>query len=340
MSGDVDAIIPAYKASDTIARALASVAAQTLKPKRAIVVVDGSDDGTQEAAEACRKNMNGIGLIVIRQENKGAGAARNRAIEEATATYIAFLDADDEWLPEKLAQTMPHFTTADMVLVSHNVIVDDQGSETRVECFARFRDSGKHFSGLYRRGYISTSTAVARRSAVLAVGGFDTALANAQDFDLWLALTRSGAGFEVFDGWLTRNHLTEGSITSHTDRRLKCCITIAERYGRSGVSPVDLWFRLAAVHGEALSAHLARGHTIKAVMVCLRLPVFLIISTLKVLLSAPQTEQQAPMDQIKPAKQPREIIAPMLWLWIAVVCVAYSWQFIGLINPLLKILGI
>lgn len=277
---DVDVIIPAYNACDTIARALNSVAAQTLKPERVIVVVDGTDDGTLEIAESCRASLDNIELLTIWQENQGAGAARNLGIELAESTYVAFLDADDEWLPEKLAETMPRIIGTDNVLISHNVIVNDRDVETRIDCYRHFAESGGSFSGLYRRGYISTSTAVAKRDAVLAVGGFDTKLQNAQDFDLWLALTRDDLAFEVFNQWLTRNYVMPDSIMTNTDRRLDCCINIAERHAGSSIA--DLWFRITAVHYEALMAYSNKRQYQRGLLVLFRLPFLLFISTLKV----------------------------------------------------------
>lgn len=274
-------IIPAFRARDTITRALASVAAQTRKPNRAIVVVDGSNDGTLEMAESSRSKMGTIDLHLFWQENQGAGAARNRALKEATATYVAFLDADDEWMPEKLARTMPRIENSENALVSHNILVDNEGNETRIDCFRRFMTPPIGFSGLYRRGYIATSSVVARRDAVVAAGGFDTSLKNAQDFDLWLAMTRDGSKFEVFDEWLTRNHITQGSVTTYTDRRLKCGIQVAERYGRSSWS--DFWFRLVAIHYEAFSAHLSNKRYARATLVCLRFPFSLFVSTYRVM---------------------------------------------------------
>lgn len=336
---DVDVIIPAYKARETIARALAGVASQTLKPKRAIVVVDGSDDGTLEAAEAYRGRMNGVELRVIWQENQGAGAARNRAIEEATATYVAFLDADDEWQPEKLAQTLPHFTGADVVLVSHNVTVCDENRETRVDCFRHFIGSGGTFSSLYRRGYISTSTTVARRDAVLAAGGFDASLPNAQDFDLWLALTRAGETFRVFDGWLTRNHVTPDSIMSNTDRRLACCIAIADRYA-SETSLSDLYFRLTAIHWEAMNAHISQGRFFKAAIAGLRLPISLGISILKVLFDGDSQRRISVPEQMSENNKQNPRVTMALWLWIVVMTVAYNWQFLGYFDAIRSALGI
>ncbi len=77
---DVSVVIPAYNAQDTIERALRSVARQSLKPQEVIVVDDGSTDSTFEAAQEFVSQMDGISLIVIKQENKGPGAARNKAL--------------------------------------------------------------------------------------------------------------------------------------------------------------------------------------------------------------------------------------------------------------------
>jgi glycosyltransferase involved in cell wall biosynthesis len=121
-SADVSVIIPAYRASRSIKRALTSIAAQSIKPREVIVVDDGSDDGTYEEARTAGSEMGElkIDLIVIRQPHAGAGAARNRAIAQAVGRYVAFLDADDEWLPTKLERSLPYFDDPGVVLVAHN----------------------------------------------------------------------------------------------------------------------------------------------------------------------------------------------------------------------------
>ena len=215
-SADVSVIIPAYRAAATIGRALASVAAQTMRPKEAIVVDDGSDDGTAEAAQAAASIMAGIPLKVLTQPHGGAGAARNRALCEASGTYVAFLDADDEWLSEKLRRSMEHLEGTDNILVAHDGwFVGDDG-ETLIACAQRFREERDPFVTLYRKGYIATCSVVARRDAVLAEG-FDESLPNAQDFELWLAMLREpGTRFLVFDDPLVRYHPSKSGITSHT----------------------------------------------------------------------------------------------------------------------------
>ena len=116
----ISVIIPAYEAALTIERALTSVISQTLKPTQIIVVDDGSKDSTLKIAETFRKHIRNIELKILSQKNLGAGSARNRAIKAATGDWLAFLDADDEWLPEKLAISMDSILKHNLVLVSHN----------------------------------------------------------------------------------------------------------------------------------------------------------------------------------------------------------------------------
>ena len=285
-AADVSVIIPAYRARATIGRALESIAAQTLKPCEAIVVDDGSDDGTYEAATAQASALDGINAKVLRQEHRGAGAARNRALMEAACRYVAFLDADDEWLPDKLERSMERLAGTDYVLVAHDYLrLDPDGTEAVVECSKRFSAGGDAYVSLYERGYMPTCTVVALRSEVQAAGGFDTTLASGQDFELWLAMLKEpGTRFLVFGDALARYHIQRDGITSRTGQRLECCLRIAGRYApelrsRPGSSLASLWFRIAAVHGEAISAHLARGHLGLAVLAMVRLPVSLLALT-------------------------------------------------------------
>src|SRR3954464_12045254 len=98
----VSVVIPAYNAQEFLGRAILSALVQTVPPHEIIVVDDGSTDGTREIAESF-----GPPVRLICQHQDGASAARNRAIRAATAPLIAFLDADDEWLPKKLEQQLP-----------------------------------------------------------------------------------------------------------------------------------------------------------------------------------------------------------------------------------------
>lgn len=289
---DVSVIVAAYEAAGTIGRTLRSIAGQTLKPREVVVVDDGSTDGTFEAAEAEAPNMKGIELRVFKtEENQGAGAARNRAIAESREPTLAFLDADDEWLPEKLERSLHFLEGSDYVLVAHDYWTGEGADAPRTHCSRRFRESGDPFVTLYRKGYIPSCSVVAKRDAVITAGGFDPGLRNAQDFDLWLAmLRRPEARFDVFGEPLLRYHPTPGGIMSHTERRLQCGMTIARRYypdlkSRPGSALMSLWFRVAALHLEAARAFGARGDIGRLLWTFGRLPFSLLLMTFQCHLS-------------------------------------------------------
>jgi len=109
----IDIIIPLYNKTDTVERTIHSIQSQTLSDWSIIVVDDGStDDGPDKV-----KRIQDDRITVICQENAGPGAARNRGIREATADYIAFLDADDQWYPWYLENAMKAFQGEDIAMV-------------------------------------------------------------------------------------------------------------------------------------------------------------------------------------------------------------------------------
>ena len=348
-SAPVTVIIPAYCARATIGRALASVAEQTVRPRQVVVVDDGSDDGTAAAAEASADDLGDIGLDVLRQSRAGAGAARNRALLAAREPIVAFLDADDEWLPTHLERSLFHLESDDYVLVAHDGWQIEDGGESLIDGARRFAEGDDAFVSLYRRGYIDTCTVVARRDAIIAVGGFDPALPNAQDFDMWLALLRQpGARFTVFDEPLSRYYVTGRGIMSHTRRRLVCCLRIAARYAgdleaRPGSALSSLWFRIIAVHHEAVTAHRGRGEWRSALATILRLPFSLAALTIGYLVARPparhETLEEASRVRDCGSVAGEEPAIVLSWLWVFGVFAAYLWQFRDLVDPLLALLG-
>ena len=259
-----------------------------------MVVDDGSTDGTAEAAKAEAPRMNGIRLRVFRtDDNRGAGAARNRAIDLSTEPWLAFLDADDEWLAEKLERTMGHLKGTDRVLVAHDYCTGEGETALHYECERRFHESSDPFVGLYRKGYIPSCSVVARRDAVVSAGGFDPELLNAQDFDLWLAMLKQpGTPFLVFGEPLLRYHITPGGIMSHTERRLRCGVAIAVRFypdlrARPGSALASLWFRVTALHLEALRVYGAQGNIVMLLLTLGLWPFRLATATISCLMSPP-----------------------------------------------------
>lgn len=177
---DATVVIPVRNRRDALQRAVRSVLAQTVVPREIIVVDDASTDGTAEVAR-------GLPVRLLHQTSAlGSGAARNRGIAEASTEYVAFLDSDDEWFPEHLESTTAHlaghvFTTAPMI-DSFNRIRGNVGRVAR---------SVTQRSLFFPENLVCTSTVVARRDVLEAVGGFDD-LPRAQDLDLWIRLLDKG----------------------------------------------------------------------------------------------------------------------------------------------------
>lgn len=275
---DVSVIVPAWRAAATIGRALASVAAQTVAPREVIVADDGSDDGTAAAAERAAQKFAASRFVPLRLPHRGAGAARNAALRSASGALVAFLDADDEWLPAKIERSLAHIGENDVALVSHDYALAAEGREIPGNCARHFLAARDPARALFVRNFIATSTVVARRDAVMAAGGFDPGLPSGQDYDLWLAmLLAPRVRFRVFPETLARCHVTPGSITSRTWERLRCAMAILERYAphlrsRAAAPLGAALTRAAVVHYEAATAFLGRNELLAATEATLGFP--------------------------------------------------------------------
>jgi len=344
---NVSVIIGAYQAASTIGRALMSIAGQTAKPREVVVIDDGSTDGTREAAEACAPDMQGIRLKVLRtDDNRGAGAARNRAIAESSQPVLAFLDADDEWLPAKLERSLAVFDEGGPVLIAHDYLTGDGERQRHHHCERRFLEGADPFVQLYRKGYIASCSVVAHRDAVIAAGGFDEGLLNAQDFDLWLAMLRKpGTRFRVFGEALLRYHSTPGGIMSHTWRRLRCGLVIAARYfpdlkHRLGSPYLSLWYRVAALHLEAIRAFGAKGEIGNLLVTAAVVPLNLIAVTLRCLAGATPARGPEEIARAASTAAPITLATAFLWLWVVALTGAYLYQFRSYARPILTLVGL
>jgi len=185
---DVSVVIPAYNREAIIGRAVLSALNQ--RPHRAaevIVVDDGSTDATAEVAER-------LGARVIRQENKGEGGARNAGVAAATSTWIAFLDSDDEWLPQHLSVLSPHLE--DNVLVCSAARCVPSGQLAGI-CDAHPR-TVTAASILWPHSPLVPSATMVRRDVALEVDGF-RALPTAADLDFFIRVLECGTGVVLPD---------------------------------------------------------------------------------------------------------------------------------------------
>lgn len=240
----ISVIIPAYNAKEYVGRAIDSVLAQTRPADEIIVVDDGSTDNTAEVIKSY-----GSKVCFIHQENGGASVARNTGIEAATGQWIAFLDADDEWLSEKLQLQIEHLKrNSDLVWTHSNYFMHTAAeskqrlafSPAKYERLLRQGDCFEDYLTVYPAFCIRTSTAVVRKSVLRQTGLFRVGQLWAQDTDMFLriAYTNPKIGFlpeplavyyADIPGCVTLKN--KGRITQRCDF-LDRHLAIADRQGR------------------------------------------------------------------------------------------------------------
>lgn len=277
-TADVSVIIPAYQAEDTIARAIDSVLAQTALPAEIIVIDDGSTDRTRDILKVYLSDVADCTIRLIEQQNLGAGAARNQGLRASRREFVAFLDADDEWLPDKLSRSLAEMDAAAADLVSHDLIRSDGESTVYISCAHHFNHRSDPLVDYFLRGYISTSTVVARRQLLIDAGGFDPSLRAGQDYELWLsAICRPSVRHHVFAEALMRYHVTPNSITSQVELRRRTSWQTLRRHlpalkGRSQSPRAVGMMRAAIIYLQAAQAYRSAGDTMGALSAIFRLP--------------------------------------------------------------------
>ena len=226
-------VIPTYNRAQLVREAVASVLAQTYRPVEVIVIDDGSTDATDQVLAPHDW------LRLVRQEHTGMpGQARNAGARLARGAYLAFLDSDDLWLPQKLELQVAAATTGAEV-VHHTRERWQRAGRVVSQRAQHHRWSGDLFADSLRKCVIGPSTVLLRRTVFEAAGGFREDLQVAEDYELWLRLT---ARHRV--GYLDRELVIKRA--GHGDQ-------LSERFGQIEI------FRLRAlrdlVEGGQLDAH-------------------------------------------------------------------------------------
>ena len=177
----VSVVVPAYNAEQTVAATIRSILSQTVQDFDAIVVDDGSADRTAEVAAAVGDPR----VRVIGQDNAGAAAARNTGLAAAEGRYVAFLDADDLWLPRKLERQLSVLEQRPEVkaVQSGVLYVDDALTVLSVRACVPWDDRVSD-TLMFRNMPAFPSTVVFLRDALEALGGFDPSLVILEDWDL------------------------------------------------------------------------------------------------------------------------------------------------------------
>lgn len=234
----ITVVIPAYNAEKTLLETLQSVSNQSYGKLEIIVVDDGSRDGT--FALASDYSLTDRRVRVLRQANGGVARARNHGIGEARGAYVAPIDADDVWHPEKIErqlQSLQKFPGGHGVAYNWYAAIDEDGV-----IFGHSRPvlhEGNIFEPLLRENFIGNgSTPLMPRAEVLGCGGYDAGLRDSgaegcEDLKLYLALAER-LPFALVPDFLTGYRFTRGNMSSNAYRMLKShalvMAPIIERY--------------------------------------------------------------------------------------------------------------
>lgn len=260
----VSVIIPTFKRSDYLIRAIESALNQSYKDIEVIIVDD--NDGDNEFREATLRNVqlyiaNNKVIYLKHEVNRGAPAARNTGLQNAQGEYIAFLDDDDEWMPEKLDKQIKLF----------NTLGDDYGV---VGCFWRIVnefDNKITTRKLKYRGDLSkifalnhfapTSMVVIKTSYLKQVNGFDITFNSRQDVELYYRLSFL-CKFDFVEEELVTYYQHAGGMSTNYKRKLDTVIQYLDKHGETTIKNQTPWSEINEYLAEL---HAVNGEKAKAV---------------------------------------------------------------------------
>ncbi len=228
----VSVVIPAYMASRDVPDALVSIFRQSLTDFEVIVVNDGSPD-TLELERALAPYMSRIRYLS--QSNQGAAAARNAGVRAARGALIAFLDADDVWMPGFLEQQVGFLrgNPACALVYSDALITGETALAHR-----RFSDAAPStepvtlLSLVQQRCNVMLSTVVVRREALLTAGIFDASIQRGHDADLWFRLALAGARLCYQPLVLAERRVRAHGLSGDRISELTRALDVLDRFGR------------------------------------------------------------------------------------------------------------
>jgi glycosyltransferase involved in cell wall biosynthesis len=239
MKGAVSAVIPVHDGERFVADAIRSVLGQTRPPNECIVVDDGSTDDTADVVAGFGREV-----TLVRQVQLGVSAARNTGIRAATGDLIAFLDADDVWLPQKLAQQVPAMASCEVGASYTGYAIAD--ADLRWRRLIDRPTPADEIDRLLALEVVSVGlsfTGVVRRDVLERIGGFNERLSTSADLDLVARLARRSTIVAVPEVLSVYRQHGRGQL--HRD---------PERLHRDMVRVLD----------EALAAGMARGQARRA----------------------------------------------------------------------------
>ncbi len=186
----VSVVIPTYNRGWTVKAAIDSVCVQTFRDFEIIVVDDGSSDDSAQILQTY-----GPDIKVIRQANAGVSAARNTGVRAARGKWVAFLDSDDHWMPDKLRVQVEFFEACPEAVICQTEEIWIRNGKRVNPKKVHQKPSGWIFQASLALCLVSPSAVMLRRSLFNEIGEFDETLPACEDYDLWL---RVGSRYPIY----------------------------------------------------------------------------------------------------------------------------------------------
>lgn len=224
----VSVIIPTYNTAEFLTETIKSVLSQTFDDFELIIIDDGSTDNTQEVVSG----FNDSRIRYIKTSNRGNYFARNRGLEESTGEYIAFLDADDLWIPEKLEKQIAFLREKKAFFCSCDTACffgEDRHTLYEHCVYTVMNVAEKSFyESLINGNFVPTSSVVARKECFTRLGFFDTSFQNAMDYEMWLRIVSKFDGIYLNEKLLIRRERDKG-ISRNRINTFKACFYIYDK---------------------------------------------------------------------------------------------------------------
>jgi glycosyltransferase involved in cell wall biosynthesis len=234
----ISVIIPSYNRVQVLGRAINSVLAQTFQDFEIIVVDDGSTDHTGDFIRKIQADNPQIVIRYFFQQNQGPAAARNLGIEKSSGEYIAFLDSDDEWVPQKLERQIACLEAqaekdrvgivfSDISYISRG-IVKYEGFLKRDFYQHLFREDMNKMTTFLKNCYILTSTVMIPKLVLNTVGMFDAEYHIAEDYDLFIRIFKKYT-FVFLPEPLVKRHMDGDNLMRHSEKYYQNSILLFSR---------------------------------------------------------------------------------------------------------------
>jgi glycosyltransferase involved in cell wall biosynthesis len=247
----VTVIIPAYNYARYLEPAVRSAFAQHHRPVEVLIVDDGSTDETPALCQRLQSEL--PGLLIIRQENAGLSSARNTGIRNATQPLVAFLDADDEWLPAFLDTLVADFSrqpASTPAVACNSFRIDSSGARIGEKNTAPRGDRSFSAADILLKTRFMPSSVVARRSAFDSTGCFDTTLRSSEDRDMWIRLAAAHGPIRYLDQPLVRIRRHGSNMSRNADRMRRAMRQVCRKGFRNRVVPrsrLGFWLRVLSI---------------------------------------------------------------------------------------------